>query len=318
MELVEHTQAVVQLPFSHFELLLEQFIAAQDITQTSRVSYRNALKQFFVWLSRSSYSNPTRETILAYKENLDLKGLRPFTRSAYLVVVRKFFEWTETIKMYPNIARGIKGAKKQVKSHQKNALTVGQIKMLLSSIDRSTLVGKRDYALINLLIRTGLRLIEIKRADIADMNFESDVLLWIRGKARDGKDDFVLLTPEAYEPIREYLKARHKISGKDPLFSSVSDRNYGKRITIHSLSRIIKNRLRNAHIVSSRITAHSLRHTFGVMAMQAGASLYEVQLAMRHTAPTTTEVYLGDIERMKRIEAAPERKLNEFLHTHNI
>ncbi|MFZ5954499.1 MAG: tyrosine-type recombinase/integrase [Candidatus Dependentiae bacterium] len=318
MELVEHNNAVSQIPFSQFEALLEQFIAAQDITQTSRISYRNALKQFFIWFAQTTHANPTRETILAYKESLDLKGLRPFTRSAYLVVVRKFFEWTETIKMYPNIARGIKGAKKQVKSHQKNALTVGQIRILLSSIDRTTLVGKRDYALINLLIRTGLRLIEIKRADIADMSFETDVLLWIRGKARDGKDDFVLLTPEAYEPIRDYLKARQKISTKDPLFSSLSDRNYGRRITIHSLSRIIKNRLRDAGIVSTRITAHSLRHTFGVMAMQAGASLYEVQLAMRHTAPTTTEVYLGDIERMKRIEAAPERKLNDFLQSNNI
>lgn len=318
MELVEHNNAISQIPFSQFEALLEQFIAAQDITQTSRISYRNALKQFFIWFAQTTHVNPTRETILAYKESLDLKGLRPFTRSAYLVVVRKFFEWTETIKMYPNIARGIKGAKKQVKSHQKNALTVGQIRILLSSIDRTTLVGKRDYALINLLIRTGLRLIEIKRADIADMSFETDVLLWIRGKARDGKDDFVLLTPEAYEPIRDYLKARQKISTKDPLFSSLSDRNYGRRITIHSLSRIIKNRLRDAGIVSARITAHSLRHTFGVMAMQAGASLYEVQLAMRHTAPTTTEVYLGDIERMKRIEAAPERKLNDFLQSNNI
>ncbi|BDC34544.1 tyrosine recombinase XerC [Candidatus Dependentiae bacterium Noda2021] len=318
MELLEQQHSVTNQTSVLLNQLLEQFIASQDITQTSRVSYRNALKQFFTWLESACPLSPNRQTILAYKESLDVKGLRPFTRSAYLVVVRKFFEWTETLKLYPNIARGIKGAKKQVKSHQKNALTIDQIKLLLGSIERSTITGKRDYALINLLIRTGLRLIEIKRSDIGDITHETDRLLWIRGKARDGKDDFVLLTNQAYEPIQEYIKARTNITLKSPLFSSLSDRNYGRRLTIHSLSRIIKQRLRGVGIDSTRVTAHSLRHTFGVMSMQAGASLYEVQLAMRHTAPTTTEVYLGDIEKLKRIQAAPERKLNDFLSSNNI
>ena len=47
--------------------------------------------------------------------------------------------------------------------------------------------------------------------------------------------------------------------------------------------------------------------------MQAGASLYEVQLAMRHTAPTTTQLYLGDIERIQRMQACPEKKMSQLL-----
>ncbi|PJF37928.1 MAG: hypothetical protein CUN55_19590, partial [Phototrophicales bacterium] len=115
------------------------------------------------------------------------------------------------------------------------------------------------------------------------------------------------------EPLRNYLRARNVRHHDAPLFASLSDRNYGKPLTIFSLSRIIKNRLRAAGLNSKRITAHSLRHTFGVLAMQAGASLYEVQLAMRHTAPTTTQLYLGDIERIKRLEASPERKISALL-----
>ena len=122
-----------------------------------------------------------------------------------------------------------------------------------------------------------------------------------------------MLTKEALDPIRDYLAARAPLSDYAPLFASVSDRNYGKRITIYTLSRLIKRRLRNVGIDERAITAHSLRHTFGVLSMQAGASLYEVQLAMRHTSPTTTELYLGDIEKMKRMEASPERKLSALL-----
>jgi integrase/recombinase XerD len=312
-------QELPAISLSRFCQLIEQFIAHQDVTPKSKVAYRNALKQFFTWFDQCKISNPTRETILAYKEYMDAKGLRPFTRSAYLVAVRKFFEWTETVTLYPNIARGIKGAKKQVKSHQKNALTLIQIQLLLSCIDRHTIRGKRDFALINLLIRTGLRLIEVVRAQVDDIVQENDqALLWIRGKARDGKDDFVVLTCDCLDPLFDYINARQLSSTKAPLFASVSDRNYGKSLTIYTLSRLIKKYLRAIGINSSRVTAHSLRHTFGVMTMQAGASLYEVQLAMRHTAPTTTEIYLGDIEKLKRIEASPERKLSEFLATRGI
>lgn len=297
-----------------FHELIERFIASHDVAPSSRITYRNALVQFFTWFDKKKVINPTRETILAYKEALDAKGLRPSTRAAYLVAVRKFFEWAEGLKLYPNIARGIKGAKRSVKSHQKDSLGIPQLQALINAIDQSTLQGKRDFALINLLFRTGLRLIEIKRADIADMTLDGEqAQLWVRGKGRDGKDDFVVLTPETLEPIREYLRERKPRRETEPLFASLSDRNFGQRITTFSLSRLIKQYLRKAGLSSKRLTAHSLRHTFGVLAISAGASLYEVQLAMRHAAATTTEVYLGDIERQKRIEAAPEKLLSELL-----
>src|SRR5438309_2248810 len=79
-----------------FLSVLEQFISSQDVTRGSRVTYRNALKQFFNWFVDQKNSTPSRETILQYKEELDLKGLRPSTRASYLVAVRKFFEWAET------------------------------------------------------------------------------------------------------------------------------------------------------------------------------------------------------------------------------
>jgi integrase len=142
---------------------------------------------------------------------------------------------------------------------------------------------------------------------------DDEALLWVRGKGRDGKDEFVVLTEDSLEPIRLYLRSRMLKDKKEPLFASLSDRNYGKRITTFSLSRLIKGYLRRAGLNSRRLSAHSLRHTFGVLSIKSGASLYEVQLAMRHMAPTTTEVYLGDIEQQKRREAAPEKRLSELL-----
>lgn len=301
---------------SDFYDIAERFLATQDVTRGSKIMYRNALKQFFAWFDEEKKISPTRETILEYKEYLDIKGLRPTTRAGYLVAVRKFFEWAESLKIYPNVAKGVKGARRALKSHQKDALVIDQIKKLLSGIDRkTTLQGKRDFALINLLIRTGLRLIEVVRADYRDLDRQSgdDALLWVRGKGRDGKDECVVIAPDTLEPIIDYIKARKIKSMQEPLFASVSDRNYGKRLTVFSVSRLIKNYLRRAGMNSKRVTAHSLRHTFGVLSIKAGASLYEVQMAMRHTNPTTTEIYLGDIERQKRLDEAPEKKIGALL-----
>ncbi len=293
---------------------IQPFIAAQDVGPTSRITYDNAMRQFCLWYKAKRIKQPTRETILSYKYCLDQKNLSSFTKATYLVIVRLFFLWTEESGLYPNIARGIKGIKRQLKNHQKDSLTLHAIKSLLGSINQNTLLGKRDFALINLLIRTGLRLKELAYAIVTDLQEQrGEMVLWVRGKGRSGKDEFVILTKEALDPVLNYLRARKLRHDNVPLFASLSDRNYGKQLTTHSLSRIIKNYLRKAGFNSKRITAHSLRHTFGVLAMQAGASLYEVQLAMRHAAPTTTQLYLGDIERIKRLEASPERKISALL-----
>lgn len=298
----------------NMEELIQPFLAAQDVSLNSRITYLNALLQFIRWCASKGYSEPKRENILSYKFFLDTKNLSAYTKAIYIVVVRRFFLWTEEYELYPNVSRGVKGIKKFARNHQKESLSIALLKKLLSSIDCSTLIGKRDFALINILVRTGLRLKEIASATIEDMNeHRGEMLLWIHGKGRASKDEFVLLTPQALVSLRDYLSMRVIKSEKEALFISLSDRNYGKKLTIISLSRIIKGRLRAAGIDSKRITAHSLRHTFGVLSMQAGASLYEVQLAMRHTAPTTTQLYLGDIERIKRLEASPEKKMSNLL-----
>jgi len=307
---------MIKQPSENFKIeeLISPFIAAQDVSLNSRTTYRNALLQFIRWCQEKNIILPARETILSYKFWLDTKNLSAYTKAIYIVVVRRFFLWTEECELYPNVSRGVKGIRKFAKNHQKESLSIESLKQLFSSIDCSDICGKRDFALINILVRTGLRLKEVASAIIEDMYEQrGEMLLWIHGKGRSSKDEFVLLTPQALVSLRDYLQMRTIKSEKEALFISLSDRNYGKKLTIFSLSRIIKGRLRAAGFDSKRITAHSLRHTFGVLSMQAGASLYEVQLAMRHTAPTTTQLYLGDIERLKRLEASPERKMSNLL-----
>ena len=155
------------------------FLTDQDVKPSSRETYRKALKVFICWLSDQDTHNPVREDILAYKEFLQAQGLSSFTVSGYMVAVRKFFEYLEATIGYPNVAKGIKGAKRS-KGFRKDPLTVDQVRDLLNTINRATIQGLRDYALLNLMLRTGLRTIEIIRADIEDIRQQSgEAILWI-------------------------------------------------------------------------------------------------------------------------------------------
>lgn len=215
-----------------------------------------------------------------------------------MVVVRKFFEYLESAIGYQNVARGIKGAKR-AKGFRQDALTVEQIKELLANIDYSAIQGLRDYALLNLMLRTGLRTIEVIKADVGDIRQQSgEAVLWIHGKGRDSKDEFVLLTQDTLKPIYEYLQVRGRTNGADPLFASLSDRNKNKRLTTRSIRRIVKQHLRGIHIDSDRLTANSLRHTFATLALLNGAPLIQVKEAMRHNSIETTMIYAHSLDRI--------------------
>lgn len=292
------------------ENFFDDFLRAQDVRPSSRESYSKGLKRFLEWLKGQGITNPSRETILAYKESLKASGLSSFSISAYIVAVRKFFNWLEATRGLPNIAKGIKGAKR-VRGFRKDPLTVEQVKELLSSIEKTSVKGLRDYALINLLIRTGLRTIEAIRANVGDIRQEGgEALLYVQGKGRDEKDEFVLLTGETLKPIYQYLQARGSAKSEEPLFSSLSRRNGGDRLTTRTVRRIIKTRFHQIGIDSDRLTAHSLRHTAVTLSLKAGSTIQEAQALARHTNINTTLIYAQNIDRIKQ---APERKIDALI-----
>jgi integrase/recombinase XerD len=288
------------------EELMDSFIRAQDVRENSRQAYRKGLKKFLAWLRDREIMNPDRQTLLDYKDDLRATGLSSFSISAYIVVVRKFFAWLEATRGLPNIAKGLKGARR-TRGFMKDPLTLAQVQELLGSIDRKVLRGLRDHALINLMTTTGLRTIETIRANIGDVRQEGgEALLWVQGKGRDEKDEPAVLPAETIKPLHEYLAVRGAAPKDAPLFSSLSNRNGGGRLTTRTLRRIIKDRLRAIGIDSDRLTAHSVRHTCITLALQAGATIQEAQALARHANINTTLIYAHNIDRVKQ---APERKV---------
>lgn len=298
----------------NFSQYLREFITEQDIKENSKETYRRALKQFFSFMSNKSIELSGND-ILDYKKFLSDQKLEAYTINSYLVVVRRFFAWTESKKIYPNIAKTIKAMKKP-QGFRKENLSNQQIVRVLQGINQSTLQGKRDFAIINLLLRTGLRTIEIQRADIGDIaKCVDEAKFYIQGKGRDAKDEYVVLTYTSLKPILTYLEARGQNDVSAPLFASISDRNNGDRMTTRSISRLIKNALLKADIDDKRLTAHSLRHTAITNALRGGASLQEVKTMARHANINTTLIYSHNLERMANLAERVIDKYMEEIYT---
>lgn len=275
--------------------LLKRFLEYLDASEKTVQTYTRALRQFFKFLYENNITQPQRTDVLAFRNNLKDKGRKPTTVKSYIVAVRLFFQWTNQEGLYPNIAEKIKGAKLD-QAHKKDYLTVDQIKDVLNNIDTSTLTGARDYAIIVLMVTGGLRTIEVSRANMDDMrNVGNSPALYIQGKGREEKTEYVKLPLQVFKAIgryREMLKKQY-----DVLFVSTSNNNKGQRLTTRSISGIVKKRLKEAGYTSNRLTAHSLRHTAGTLNLMNGGTLEETQQLLRHSNINTTMIYLHHLER---------------------
>ena len=238
------------------------------------------------------------------------------TVKGYLQTVRAFFRWTATENLYPDIAAGVHLPRIRTNRHKKDALTPSDVCRIESNIQRNsqaraeaagqavkdpsgrlsraTEQGARLYAMYLLAVTAGLRTIELHRANVGDLEVrDGQAWLYIYGKGSTEPDQKKALAPETYQAIRDYLQIRSdKPTASSPLFVATGNRSGGKRIAVTTISTLLKRALQDAGYDSDRLTAHSLRHTAGTAVMQMTGNLFDTQMYMRHSTPTTTEIYI--------------------------
>ena len=279
--------------------LFNRFIVYLDTTPKTIETYTKALRQLFGYFSLNGIRQPQREDIIAFREELKASGHKPTTIQNYITATKIFFSWTAQEGYYPNIADHLKGAKLD-REHKKDYLTSRQVKEVLGSIERDGLQGYRDYAILTLMVTGGLRDIEVSRANIGDLRTAGEnTVLYVQGKGRQEKTEYVKISQPVEKAIREYLRERGDAGEQEPLFTSLSNNSKGKRLSTRSISGIVKNRLKKAGYNSERLTAHSLRHTAVTLSLLAGKDITEVQQFARHANIATTMIYNHSLDKAK-------------------
>lgn len=295
-----------------YDEVLTSFLNGLDIMETSRETYRWGLVRFFKWIRSSGRSLETLSPadIMSFKNSLMKEKLSPLTIGGYVTAVRMFYSWTETSLLYPNIARSVRPPRGR-KGFRKCALSPQESASLLDYLKERSL---RDYAIVNLILRTGLRTIEVSRADIGDVvRKRGKRVLKVWGKGADEKDAYVILGQPVWGPIQEYLGQRKAYSKTDPLFVTEGKGHKGVRIAPRSIQYLCKEALKAIGLDGHEYSAHSLRHTTGVLILKNGGDWKDVQRVLRHASPATSQIYTASIEEEMRLDSNPEGLLDDAI-----
>ena len=275
-----------------------QYVNYIDIKQATKESYLRILLEYVLYIERLP-DLPIRQDVIKYRERLKNR-LKAASVQKHIVVIRNFYRWYYIEGYGPNIAEGIKGMKIE-SNFKREALSVDDSKRLLHKAEmhsKKDIIGLRNYALISLLLTTGLRTIEVERSDIEDIDFiEDSQVLFVMGKGHDDKDAYVKLSPQVFKIIEEYLIRRS--DEFKPLFINHGHTSNGEKMQTRSIRAVVKEYLRQIGIDSPKYSAHSLRHTTATLSLLEGAGIESTQHLLRHKDPATTQIYIHKINRRK-------------------
>ena len=291
-----------------YDFIIKDWLLDAEISINSKDTYEYAVRRYIKYLQDNEVTS-TRNTVIEFKNEM----INSYSNStAYILLsgVKSFYRYLARKYNIQDVAKDVK-LPKIPRGFKKDCLTVEQVSQLLSSLKEDSLTHLRDKAMINLFIRCGLRCCEVINANIEDISTkDGQKVLYIKGKGHTEKDDFVVLTSDMLKILDKYLVMRKEYIDKSPLFASVSNRSYGKRLDSSTIRAICKGYFKAIGINSPRVSVHSLRHTAITLSILAGAGIIDVRDFARHTDINTSLRY---IHNLKRLENAPELKIDEFL-----
>lgn len=293
------------LPVHEIESLIEDFAEEYlaDKSEETVGTYTRTLNEFlrYVPLHRGEFRF-MEEDVRAYKEYLgETRDLSEVSVSTYLTGLRRFCQYLVDVgRLEENPAREVKGNRRP-DSHSREVLTESEIERLFDSVDDSSVLGKRDVAIMHLMLYAGLSGIEVVRANVEDL--EQTLMgrfLRVQGKGHTGKDEQVPIEERVYETIETYLDARGRYRPEDPLFISHGHRSKGSRLNTRSLRSRINKHLKEADLKRAGVSPHSLTHTAALIWLNEGMEVEEVKERMRHGTLETTMIYFRRQGLLKR------------------
>ena len=177
-------------------------------------------------------------------------------------------------------------------------LKTDDINVLIQHCERTTPLGQRDIAILLLLIRLGLRAIEICRLTLDDIDWDTG---FIKILGKNGKRDRLPLLRDVGEAMSTYLcHGRPQCSTRYVFVRAIAP--FEPFSSSSAVANVVRNALRRANLNPSRKGSHLLRRSLATMMLQEGASLIEIGQILRHQKADTTAIYAKvDLGRLRPI-----------------
>lgn len=292
--------------------LLEKLVGTRR-SRNTKEGYGRDLEDFF----RTALGSPPSENVvrrflnmrrqeaislaLDFKASLLERGLAQATVNRKLAALRSLVKLAHVLGICAWQLDGEAVPDEKVRAYR-DTTGVGpdKIRVMLGVPDRTTLKGKRDYAILLLLWENALRRSELAACDVADFDPEERAL-WILGKGRGREKDKIDLSDAAVAAIVDYLKARGAGAEGGPLFASCDPTGKGDgRITPQGIYQVVRETARRAGI-RKPMSPHRIRHSAITAALEAtGGDVRLVQRFSRHSKLDTLQIYDDNRRKLQR------------------
>ena len=266
-------------------------------------NYQRDIEYFLEFLNDKNikqYKNVKYETIREYLMHLHNHKYSKKTIARYISSLRSFFKYLyneEIINDNPTILVSNPKLDKKLP----NYLYVNDLEKLLDSATDDTPIEIRNSLILELLYSTGIRVSELVNIKMKDIS-QSEKKIKIHGKGN--KERYVIYGSVCEEKLDRYLKKSRNILNKNSDYLILN--NNGNNITTRSIEDIVK-KYQIKSGINTKISPHTLRHTFATHLLDGGADLKSVQELMGHESLSSTQVYT---------HITNERLRNVYLHTH--
>jgi integrase/recombinase XerD len=267
---------------------------AGQLAPTSRKTYTHDARHFAKWMTERglAFQTLSRDDLVDYRIHLSEIYAKATASRMWAVARRLLDEAVRRHVLTGNPAEGIRGFKAGDDESPHRALKREEARALLDGIDRGTALGKRDYALILLLLRTGIRRSEAAALTLGDLTMEQGYHVAVIQHGKGNKRGLAKLPVEVKQAIDAYLEAvgRTEAGPEAPLFVGFRRGDHPQETAISGtlVERVVKQR---AKMIGITISPHGMRASFITLAFEGGADLTLVQDAARHKDPRTTRRY---------------------------
>ena len=279
---------------------------------------RGPEKGFFQYLrfkNITSVKEVDKHTLRDYIAWLMEQGVVKTSIARKLSAIRSFFRYLVREEMLPTNPLE-KASSPKLDKRLPEFLTIDEMKRLLAAPDSTTPQGQRDRAFLELLYASGLRVSELVKLNLEQVNLETrEIRVWGKGS----KERMVLMGEPAANALANYLKqGRTQLSGEKRTGALFLNR-YGGRLTERSVQSILEEYADIAGI-GRRVHPHMLRHTFATHLLDGGADLRVVQELLGHASLSSTQIYTHISKSQAKkvyLAAHPMAQEKEIKHEYN-
>lgn len=276
---------------------LEDFFASltrEDLAPTTVRAYRADLRDFTRWFAATNGDTAAMESITqadlsAYRQHMrEDRRLRPSTVNRRIEALRRLCRWAHRKKILREDPSGSMKPVRQVRRRCPRHLKREEVHAVLRAAGMSLpSQRKRNYALMQCLLQTGLRVGEVPALRVDDAVIRDRAgSLRVTGKGR--KERELPLNAAVRRALREYLDTRGALEPHEPLFAS----SRGKRMSVRTLQHTVDGLVRRAGIARIPVSAQTLRHTFAMQFLKDHpGELEKLAALLGHESLEATAIY---------------------------